>query len=103
MNRFNESHVEEAALAWLREAGWRVARGPDIASDMACAERREFGDAVLMSRFRAALARLSTTVSGWVSKTSVGRREFGTLATLLLMLISGEPRINDASRITNGG
>lgn len=59
MNRFNESHVEEAALAWLRDAGWQVTHGPDIAPDMPAAERDGFGEAILVRRLRDALARLN--------------------------------------------
>jgi type I restriction enzyme R subunit len=36
-----ESEVEDAALAWLESAGWRVAHGPDIAPDMPAAERHD--------------------------------------------------------------
>jgi len=59
MSRFNESHVEEAALAWLHDAGWAIAHGPDIAPDMPGAERRDFGEVILADRLRAALARLN--------------------------------------------
>ena len=38
---FTESVIEEAALAWLENAGWRVARGPDIALDVSAAGRRD--------------------------------------------------------------
>ena len=30
MSRFTESTVEDAALAWLKSAGWQVTRIPDI-------------------------------------------------------------------------
>lgn len=33
MSSFDESHVEEAALAWLHDAGWQVVHGSDIAAD----------------------------------------------------------------------
>lgn len=59
MSRFNESHVEEAALAWLRDAGWQVAHGPDIAPGMPAAERDDFGEAILAPRLHDALARLN--------------------------------------------
>ena len=39
MTRFTESTVEEAALAWLEAAGWRIAHGPDIAPDIPPVER----------------------------------------------------------------
>lgn len=39
MSTFNESHVEKAALAWLRDAGWKTACGPGLAPGMPNAER----------------------------------------------------------------
>ena len=54
-----ESVVEQAALAWLEAAGWRIAHGPDIAPDMLAAERRDYGEVVLAQRLRDALARLN--------------------------------------------
>ena len=47
-----ESDVEQAALAWLENAGWRVAHGPDIAPDMPAAERRNYDEVVLAQRVR---------------------------------------------------
>jgi type I restriction enzyme R subunit len=57
--RFTESTVEDAALAWLEAAGWRIAHGPDIAPDMLSAERHDYGEVVLAQRLRDALARLN--------------------------------------------
>jgi type I restriction enzyme R subunit len=54
----SESTVEEAALDWLQSAGWRISRGPVIAPDMPTAERRDYGEVVLVQRLRDALARL---------------------------------------------
>ena len=59
---FTESVVEEAALDWLASAGWHIAHGPDIAPDMAAAERRDYGEVVLGQRLRDALARLNPTL-----------------------------------------
>jgi type I restriction enzyme R subunit len=56
---FSESVVEQAALAWLEDAGWPVAHGPDIAPDTLLAERRDYGEVVLARRLRDALARLN--------------------------------------------
>ena len=39
MTSFNESTVEDAALAWLEGLGWGVAQGPDIAPETPNAER----------------------------------------------------------------
>ncbi len=57
--RFAESVVEDAALAWLEAAGWRVAHGPDIAPDTLMAERADYGEVFLERRLRDALARLN--------------------------------------------
>ena len=35
MSSITESHVEEAALAWLAELGYGVKAGPEIAPDSA--------------------------------------------------------------------
>jgi type I restriction enzyme R subunit len=59
MAHLTESEVEEAALAWLKAIGWRVAHGPDIAPDMPAAERHDYGQVVLEQRLRDALARLN--------------------------------------------
>jgi len=47
MTRLTESHVEEAALAWLAELGDAVKSGPEIAPDSAhgrcCTDRVKIG------------------------------------------------------------
>ena len=59
MPSFNESVVEDAALAWIQDLGWSVAHGPDIAPDMPDAERDDYGQVVLEHRLRDALVRLN--------------------------------------------
>src|SRR3990172_874143 len=59
MRAFTESVVEEAALSWFGNIGWRIAHGPEIAPDMPAAERRDYGEVVLAQRLRDALARLN--------------------------------------------
>jgi type I restriction enzyme R subunit len=54
-----ESHVEEAALEWLRGLGYSIAEGPDIAPDTAKSERESYGDVVLIERLKKAIARLN--------------------------------------------
>ena len=54
-----ESVVEEAALQWLAEVGWRVAYGPDVEPEKLGAERDDFGEVVLTRRLRAALERIN--------------------------------------------
>jgi len=58
-DRFTESVVEQAALAWLESTGWDVAHGPHIAPDTPDAERADYGEVVLAQRVRDALARLN--------------------------------------------
>lgn len=58
-NRFNESIVEEAALAWLESVGWSVRHGLTLAPDTPTAERSDYGKVVLEQRLRDALARLN--------------------------------------------
>ncbi len=49
MTTFTEADVEAAALEWLANLGWGVARGPDISPDIAPgsagAERDDYGQA----------------------------------------------------------
>ena len=59
MSVIAESHVEEAALAWLSELGFAVAGGLDIGPDGTTPERASYGDVVLVERLRAAIARLN--------------------------------------------
>jgi type I restriction enzyme R subunit len=54
-----ESHIEEAALAWLRELGYSVAGGQDIAPDSHKSERASYGDVILVDRLKSAIARLN--------------------------------------------
>jgi type I restriction enzyme R subunit len=56
---FSESTVEESALDWLAQLGWAVKSGPEIAPGELFAERKEYGDVVLLERFRTALQRLN--------------------------------------------
>jgi type I restriction enzyme R subunit len=57
-----ESAVEEAALAWLGDLGYRVLYGPDIAPGSLAAERGGYGEVVLGRRLREALARLNPAI-----------------------------------------
>lgn len=54
-----ESHVEEHALAWLRELGYTTLFGPDIAPGEPRAEREHWHDVILKPRLAAAIARLN--------------------------------------------
>jgi len=59
-----ESHVEEAALAWLAELGYATANGLDIGPDGGAAERASYGDVLLVARVHAAIAKLNPALSG---------------------------------------
>lgn len=58
----NESHVEEAALSWLRELGYAIGHGPHMAPGEAAAERDSFSDVVLIGRLRSAIHGLNPTI-----------------------------------------
>jgi type I restriction enzyme, R subunit len=64
MDLLAESHVEEAALAWLAELGYATANGLNIGPDSTASERASYGDVLLVARVRAALAKLNPTLSG---------------------------------------
>jgi len=55
----NESVIEQAALDWLKALGWDIKDGLKIAPGEPEAERSGFGQVLLESRLRGALARLN--------------------------------------------
>ena len=59
-----ESVIEEAALEWLHELGYRVLHGPEIAEGIPGAERSDplFRDVILEKRLRQALSRLNASL-----------------------------------------
>src|SRR5437899_4276835 len=59
MPSLTESVVEEAALSWFADSGYRLLHGPEIAPGELAAERAGFGDVVLAGRFRTALRKLN--------------------------------------------
>ena len=59
ISNFTESEVEEAALEWLKDVGWSVVPGPDIAPGTLGAERADYGEVTLSERLRYALTRLN--------------------------------------------
>ena len=64
INRFSESVVEDAALAWLESLGYVVLHGPEIAPGELFAEREGFGEIVLVGRLRKALAAINSHLPG---------------------------------------
>src|SRR6266446_5949761 len=58
-----ESHVEEAALAWLTELGYDSASGPEIGPDGSKPERAAYAYVVLEGRLREAIAWLNPALA----------------------------------------
>ena len=58
-----ESHVEEAAIAWLGDAGYAATRGLAIGPDGIKPERTSYGDVLLNDRLRTAIAKLNSNLS----------------------------------------
>ncbi len=59
-----EAEVEQTALSWLPDLGWRVAHGADIAPETPNAERADYGQVVLERRLRDARAGVGGAGSG---------------------------------------
>ena len=62
MTTLTEADVEQAALDWLRELGWQVAHGPDIAPDTPNSERDDYAQVVLERRLRDSLTGLNPSL-----------------------------------------
>ena len=62
MSRFTESVVEEAALTYLEEIGYRILTGSDIAPGEPTAERESSREVVLTERLRTALSRINPQI-----------------------------------------
>jgi type I restriction enzyme R subunit len=60
---FAESHVEEAAIAWLAELGYATANGTDSGPDGTAPERASYGDVLLPARLEAAIAKLNPALA----------------------------------------
>ncbi|MFZ2642096.1 MAG: type I restriction endonuclease subunit R [Verrucomicrobiia bacterium] len=59
---FTESIVEDAALTWFGELGYVIGHGERIAPGEPAAERKTFGDVVLVERLREAIRRLNPAI-----------------------------------------
>ena len=55
MTTITEADVEQAALSWLENVGWKTAHGPDLILN----ERSDYGSVILQSRLRDAIVRLN--------------------------------------------
>jgi len=68
MHGFNESVIEEAALDYLREAGYTTAFGPDLGPGGPAQERDSWGEVILSARLRAAALRINPLRAGLVDE-----------------------------------
>lgn len=59
----NDSIVEDAALEWFGELGYSIGHGPQLAPGEPVAERDSFGEVVLVGCLRAAIRRLTGSIS----------------------------------------
>jgi type I restriction enzyme, R subunit len=57
-----EDQLEQEALSWLVEVGYRHVYGPDIAPDGESPERDDYRQVVLIDRLRASIARLNPAI-----------------------------------------
>src|SRR5690349_19532929 len=60
MTHFTESIIEQAALDWLKDPGYTVVFGGEIAPGEPAAERENYQEVLLLGRLRAALERINT-------------------------------------------
>ncbi len=59
MNKFTESIIEETGLLWLKDLGYSILFGGDIAPEEHNAEREDYGEVALAGRLKAALKRIN--------------------------------------------
>ena len=62
MTHFTESTLEETVLEWLRDLGYSIVFGNEIAPDEPAAEREHYGEVVLAGRLKGALKRINPKV-----------------------------------------
>jgi type I restriction enzyme R subunit len=62
MTHFTESIIEQTALDWLKDLGYTIVYGSDIAPDESAAERENYGEVILAGRLKAALERINPNV-----------------------------------------
>jgi len=60
--RFTESVVEQAAIAWFEQLGYEIAHGPEIAPDTFASERDSFDEVLLENRLRNSLYSLNPDI-----------------------------------------
>jgi type I restriction enzyme R subunit len=90
--------VEQPALEWLSEAGWKHVPGPDLAAEAPGAERKIWSDVVLIERLREAVARINPELPADVVQRVCELAMTGTSPSLIEdhkgfheLLLSGVP------------
>ena len=73
MTKFTETHVEEAALAWLSELGYDFVHGPEIAPESDTPERTSYDEVILTKRLQAAVAQLNPHIPPEVQAEAIRR------------------------------
>jgi len=105
---FSESTVEDAALDWLRDLGYTILHGPELAPGEPAAERETYCDVVLDGRLRAALVRLNPKVPAAALEDAFARLTAIELPSVVernrshhRMLVDGiaAERLNDDGRV----
>jgi len=96
--RFTESVVEDAALAWLEALGYSVLNSLEIAPGELAAERSSYNEVVLRKRLEAALHKLNPTVSADVLEEALRQITLAALPSLVAnnhlfhrLLVNGIP------------
>lgn len=59
LSSFHEEEIEQAALAWLEELGWRPLPGDDLAPDGPTGARSDYRETILVPELRLALQALN--------------------------------------------
>jgi len=80
---FVESEVEQAALDWLRDTGYQVLFGPDIAPGTAQEERSSYGDAILLERLRQAVTVINLDIPRTERESAIRQVEHPQYQALL--------------------
>lgn len=62
MSHFTESTIEQTALDWLKEMGYAILFGGDIAPEEPAAERENYSEVILAGRLKDALKRINPTI-----------------------------------------
>ena len=83
----NESIVETVVLEWFGELGYGVGHGPQLAPGELAAERKLFGEVVLVGRRREAIRQLTPAIPedaaacAWLADRRAVVADFATVQT----------------------